>query len=182
MDIFRPPSLILGIYVLIAPGVTMALLVGGVIMAYACYDRFGFNRSDFIGYPVVLALSVVSITVSLRAWYRFVIRGQGESETPLLTRAVPFSLVAGAAFGAWAGTSINANRDSYAQYFAKRHCAELLCPPEIEGGHVNEDDCDAPRFETCLPIALRCQKDRRGVTFEKRFAAERECVGNALGR
>lgn len=163
------------LFILAGTPVCGALLSGGLITAYGCYDRFGFDRTDPIAFPIVLLLALSFVSIALWAWFRFVILRLGSSRAPIVTRLVPFLVIGGLGFGVWAGLDINRTRDASYARSARSACTKVLCP-ELSSSY--DDECAEKHtdFPVCEAEALVCFKESRPLDSRKRDEAELSCI------
>lgn len=158
--------------------VTTALVVGAPIVWWDAKQNFGLKATDTPAFLLTAALAAIVVGIAVKAYWRVVVKREGKSDYPLiLTKIVPLQLVIGIGLALFAANRIHEQRTSNHTYFARRYCAQVLCPVP-EGELLFEDDCEAQHagFAACFEVAWECQKEKADVPFEEREKAELRCI------
>lgn len=158
-----------------------ALTVGAPLAWWDSRQSFGLQAFDTPMFLLVGGLSALGVGISARAYWRVVIKRQGDSDFPLVNRLVPLLIVLGVALGLFGTWRIHNYRHALHTYFAQRYCAEVLCPV-AEGEILMKEDCAAehPGFASCFDAAWVCQRELAAVPFETRAKAELQCIRAAI--
>lgn len=158
--------------------VMVALMVGAPLVWWDANRNFGLKGTDTPMFLLTGALATIVVVVAARAYWRVIIKKEAESQLPrILTQVFPLQVLAGVGLALFAVHGIHEQRMGHYTYFAKRHCAAILCPVP-DGELLFEDDCEAerPDFGACFEVAWDCQKTHAATEFERRDKAERACI------